>query len=515
MRRRVVAMLLTSACVAWPAAAQARQAHVTGGLVAGLQMDDGSAIYYGLPYAASPADDRRWTPPAAVQPWAGVRDATRVAPACVQEDHGWNQGFLEGAREDCLTLSLRTPDPAGTQRLPVLVYIHGGSNAVAGAGSLADEAIHRDGVVLVKLQYRLGVFGFLGLDALREESAHASSGNYALLDQIAALQWIRDNIATFGGDPGNITLNGNSAGALDALWLTLSPLADGLYHKVIVQAAAPGSPRSARANEAIGDTLLDRLRLPRGPSGLRALRALPAAQVIAAARQLPVAGSVDPSFLWEQMIIDGHVLPRDYANAYQAGAGLDLPTIIGSNRQEMGGDRPAARAPALIASAFDGATPDVLALYGIIDGVVPGDDPLLGSLPMQVVTDAWFRCPASWLSGKMRTRSSQVWHYEFGFGPPGTGKPPEHTSEMPYIHRAPPADASASTWPPIRSYWVNFLRHGDPNGDGLPAWPVVGDDDAYLRFEPAAITVGHALRAPICARMFRDHDAPRSALMPP
>ena len=510
---RFILHAVVPACALSVGTGHAQEADVTGGRVAGLAMPDGSAIYYGIPYAASPAGERRWKPPAPPAPWQGVRDATQVAPACVQEDQGWNRVFLAQAQEDCLTLALRTPNPAGTRKLPVLVYIHGGSNAAAGAGSLAEDAIHRHGVVLVKLQYRLGVFGFMGLGALREEDAHASSGNYALLDQIQGLQWIQDNIAAFGGDPDNVTISGNSAGALDALWLTLSPLAEGLYHKAIIQAAAPGKPRSAQENEAIGDVVLERLALPSGAAGLASLRALPAAQVIAAAKRLPVPAGVDPSFIWEQQIIDGHVLPLAYAEAYAKGAGRDLPVLIGSNRQEMGGERSPHTAPALLASVFGPDAAQAHALYGIT-GEMPVEDPQLGNLPMQILTDTWFRCPVNWLTKKMRENSSRLWRYEFGFGWPGTGKPPEHTSEMPYIYHAAPADAGADTWPPVQRYWVNFVRDGDPNGPDLPPWPAVGSDDAYLAIESSGITIGHALRKPICDLMYQRRDYPGSSLMP-
>lgn len=511
---RVLLQTLLPVCALLPHTGHTQQTNVSGGRVAGLAMTDGSAIYYGIPYAASPAGERRWKPPAPRAPWQGVRDATQVAPACVQEDQGWNRDFLATAQEDCLTLSLRTPGPAGTRKLPVLVYIHGGSNAVAGAGSLAEDAIHRQDLVLVKLQYRLGVFGFMGLEALREEDAHASSGNYALLDQIQALRWIRDNIAAFGGDPDNVTISGNSAGALDALLLTLSPLADGLYHKAIIQAAAPGKPRSAQENEAIGDAVLERLALPRGAAGLAQLRAMPAEQVIAAAKRLPVPAGVDPSFIWEQQIVDGHVLPLAYADAYANGAGRDPPVLIGSNRQEMGGDRSPQTAPALLASVFGPDAAQARALYGITGELPTAADPLLGNLPMQILTDTWFRCPVNWLTRKMRKNSSHIWRYEFGFGLPGTGKPPEHTSEMPYVYHAAPADARPDTWPPVQRYWANFVHNGNPNSPDLPPWPAVGTDEAYLAIEPSGIAIGHALRKPICDLMFQRQDYPGSSLMP-
>ncbi|HEX8403325.1 MAG TPA: carboxylesterase family protein [Duganella sp.] len=499
------------------ACAGAQQVEVAGGKVIGAPMADGSSIFYGIPYAAAPAGDLRWKPPAARAPWSGVLDATKVAPACPQGDTGWNKNFLATMQEDCLTVSIRTPvlaASATTQaRLPVLVYLHGGSNAYAGVGDIAEDALHREGIVVVKLQYRLGAWGFLGLDALRAEDPHRSSGNYALLDQLAALKWIQANIATFGGDAGNVTISGNSAGALDALLLTLSPLSKGLFQKAIVQAAAPGAPRTAQQNEAIGNTLLDRLKLPRGAAGLARLRKLPTAAVDAAAANLPTPEGVDPSFIWEQQIIDGRVLKLPYAEAYAEGAGSDIRVIIGSNSQEMGADRKPDAVPALLAAAFGKQAPKAAALYR--------DDAALGDVPTQLLTDMWFRCPASWLSQRM-ANPARVWRYEFGWGAPGSGKPPEHTSEMDYVYRATPAKALPAHWPPVQRYWANFIRNGDPNGAGLPHWPAVAqgsapatfEQAAYLDITPSGIAARKGPRAAQCKLMYQERDYPQSATVP-
>jgi para-nitrobenzyl esterase len=503
------------------ASASAQQVEVTGGKVVGMPMADGSSIFYGIPYAAAPAGDLRWKPPAKRAPWSGVLDATKLAPACQQGDTGWNKAFLARMQEDCLTVSIRTPAPATTAatkqaRLPVLVYLHGGSNAYAGVADMAEDALHREGIVVVKLQYRLGAWGFLGLDALRDEDPHRSSGNYALLDQLAALKWVQANIASFGGDAGNVTISGNSAGAMDALLLTLSPLSKGLFQKAILQAAAPGAPRTAEQNEAIGNTLLDRLKLPHGAVGLAQLRKLSTATIDAAAANLPTPEGVDPSFIWEQQILDGHVLKLPYAEAYASGAGSDIRVIIGSNSQELGADRKPDAVPALLAAAFGKQATKVkkaAALYR--------DDAVLGSVPTQLITDMWFRCPAGWLAQRM-ANPTRVWRYEFGFGAPGSGKPPEHTSEMDYVYRARPAKALAAEWPPLQRYWANFIRNGDPNGAGVPHWPAVSrvsaavtpEQAAYLDIAPAGIVARKGLRAAQCKLMYQERDYPQSATVP-
>lgn len=487
---------------------------VTGGQVAGLAMPDASTIFYGIPYAAAPDGERRWKPPVARAPWPGVRDASRPASACVQADAGWNQAFMQDSSEDCLTLAIRTPTLDRTARLPVLVYIHGGSNAAAGAGSLEQDALHREGIVLVRIQYRLGAFGFLGLEALRKEDPHGSSANYGLLDQIAALEWVRANIASFGGDPARVTVSGNSAGATDALFLTYSPLAKGLFQRAILQAAAPGAPRSAAHSDAMGNELLKRLGLPAGAAGLAALRGLPAERINAAALNLPVSPGVDPSFIWEQQNLDGHVLPHSYAQAHARGAGRDIAILIGSNTQELGADRKPDTGAALVRAVFGAKAPAAMAWYGIRDGKAPEADPLLGAVPTQLMTDVWFRCPARWLAHRMRDAGARVWRYEFGFGAPGSGKPPEHTSEMDYVYHAPPATLPAASWPPLQRYWANFIRHGDPNGEGLPAWPMVGQADASLLIAPQGIAAVHGARAAICDLMFQGLAHPPSSVIP-
>lgn len=495
-------------------ASMAQQVTVSGGKITGLSMPDGSTIFHGIPYAAAPEGQRRWKPPAPRARWSGVLDGRKQAPACVQADAGWNRALIEGASEDCLTVGIRTPTLDRAARLPVLVYIHGGSNAAGAAGSLEDDALHREGIVLVKIQYRLGAFGFLGLDTLRKEDPHGSSANYGLLDQIAALEWVQTNIAAFGGDPRRVTVSGSSAGATDALFLTYSPLAKGLFQRAIIQSAAPGAPRSAAHSDAMGDALLARLKLPAGAAGLAALRRMPADRIAAAAVDLPVSAGVDPSFTWEQQNLDGHVLPHDYAAAHAGGAGRDIAVIIGSNTQELGADRQPAAGAAMVRATFGAKAAAAMALYGYRDGKAPAADPLLGDVPAQVVTDIWFRCPARWLAHRMRDAGTRVWRYEFGFGAPGSGKPPEHTTEMDYVYHARPATVSAGAWPPVQRYWANFIRDGDPNGAGLPAWPMVAQRDASLLIAPQTIAAVDGARGELCDLVFQGVDHPQSAAVP-
>jgi para-nitrobenzyl esterase len=280
---RIALFAFLVASFALPAGATERV--VTGGTIEGKELPDGSTIFYAVPYAAPPVGELRWKLPQPVAPWSGVRDATRPPTPCIQHNEGWNSKDALGGKEDCLYLSVHAPKHEPTARLPVIFWIHGGSNCAGSGYGYADSAIYRRGVVLVALEYRLGVFGFVGSSELTAESPQHTSGNYAILDQIAALEWVKSNIAGFGGDPGNVTIAGQSAGAFDVGILLLSPLARGLFHKAVMESGTPGlafPPRSLAENEAIGAQLAALIHVPKGADALAALRATPATSLITA-----------------------------------------------------------------------------------------------------------------------------------------------------------------------------------------------------------------------------------------
>ena len=242
---RVVILAGVMGLVAGAAAAQVR---TTAGLIQGTTTDVGTVrVFNGIPYAAPPVGALRWQAPQPVVPWEGVRDAMKAGPACVQGKM-FGDIVLPDQSEDCLTLNIHTPAKAASERLPVMVWIHGGGFQ-AGAGAEPRHngvAFARQGIVLVTLNYRLGVFGFFAHPELTRESGRGASGNYGLLDQVAALRWVRDNIAAFGGDSGNVTIFGESAGAFAVSALMASPLARGLFHKAIGESGAYLPARRAR-----------------------------------------------------------------------------------------------------------------------------------------------------------------------------------------------------------------------------------------------------------------------------
>src|ERR1700722_10915829 len=195
-------------------AASSADVSITGGTLRGLDMPDATTAFYAIPYAAPPVGNLRWKAAQPVVRWKGTRDATQPPPPCIQHDEGWNKADAAAGKEDCLYLSIRAPRHAANDRLPVFFWIHGGSNRAGdGYGYVSTTSMAQHGVILVAVEYRLGVFGFLGLPELTAESPQHASGDYALTDLIAALKWVHTNIAKFGGDPHNVTIGGQSAGS--------------------------------------------------------------------------------------------------------------------------------------------------------------------------------------------------------------------------------------------------------------------------------------------------------------
>lgn len=476
---------------------------VSGGVVRGTGLSDGSTVFYGIPYAAPPTGDLRWKPPQPVVSWSGVRDATHPPSPCIQHDEGWNSRDAQSGREDCLYLSIHAPKHPASARLPVIFWIHGGSNRAGSGYGYADSEIYRRGVVLVALEYRLGIFGFLSLPELTAESPHHTSGNYALLDQIAALEWVKHNIAVFGGDPDNVTIAGQSAGAFDVGMLLLSPPARGLFHKAIME-SGPGlayPTRSLPENEAVGIRLETLMRVPRGTEGLVALRSEPAKALLAPGDQVTSPELLDPLVLWLEAIVDGWVLPSPPLEAFAAGQQAHVPLIIGNNTREVSLDGGPDAVRAMINRVFGTHASDLLAAYGLTKARDSGDDPVLGDLNIRFMTDFVYRCPASEIAQFQYNTGSPVWRYQFGVAAPDARGVVAHNAELKYVFDASPAGATAGTWPPVQEYWVQFAKTGNPDGARLPNWPSVGRVANYVEFTPQGTKLGQHLRGAICRRL--------------
>ncbi|HEY6924353.1 MAG TPA: carboxylesterase family protein [Steroidobacteraceae bacterium] len=496
MIRRSIAILAFIGAAHIAAGATAPEVAVTGGTLRGQDMPDGTALFLGIPYAAPPVGQLRWRPAQPVVPWQGIRDATKPPAPCLQHAEGWNKKDVEISREDCLYLSIRSPQRRAHARFPVLFWIHGGSNrAGSGYGYAQDTTLAEREVVLVAIEYRLGVFGFLGSPELTAESTQHASGNYALTDQIAALKWVQANIAKFGGDPANVTIAGQSAGSADVLLLMASPLTQGLFAKAINESGVPGPSRTAAENEKIGSQLLELLHLPKDSKGLEALRAAPATEVLANSDKLEPPQGTSP--IWMSQIVDGWVETRPMQEIYAQHRQAHVPMIIGNNTREVNPTVGAYEGRDMVRKALGSRAGDLLELYGGADSAP--DDPILGNVGTQFMTDVVFRCPANQVAQQMLSAGVKIWRYEFGFPRTGTIGPVEHSSELNYVFHAVPADATFKTWPPVQQYWANFARTGDPNGPGLPNWPDMGRTLNYISFLPSGPEVNKGLRTAVCS----------------
>jgi carboxylesterase type B len=462
------------------------------GALRGEVTADGRHLFRGIPYAAPPIGPLRWKPPQAVRRWKNARDATRSAPSCPQVDRGWNTQAATFASEDCLYLEVATPELKPSKPMPVMVWIHGGSNYAGGGAGTIQSGLVRKGVVLVSLQYRLGALGFLSHPALTREGGGAS-GNYGLMDQQAALRWVRANIAAFGGDPANVTLFGESAGAMDIGLHLLSPGSRELFAKAIEESGTPGfgtPPRSLAENKRLGTLIAAKAGIAQTAA---ALRALPVADLIAATEAVDVPGLADKSFIWLQAIVDGRVL-TDTPAATLAKGGNPAALIVGSNARELTLHGGVARAGEAIADAF---TPNAAAArkaYGV--DTIPAADPRMGDLGLMLSNDINFRCPVTVVAAARARAGQPVWQYQFDYSAPDA-KPVTHGSEIRYVMAD--SDELEAGAPPMQAYWLAFARTGDPNAAGLPTWKRYDlASKSYLGFVNGGPQPGNDLRENVC-----------------
>ena len=467
------ALLLTAMIVGTAARAGAGPiVAIDGGRIEGERMADERLAFRAVPFAAPPVGALRWRPPAPVKAWQGLRQAAKSAPSCPQLSDGWNKANAAYSAEDCLYLEVATPTLKPDRPMPVFVWIHGGSNKAGGAGGTISSSMVEHGIVLVSIQYRLGALGFMAHPALSAEEPWRGSGNWGLLDQQAALRWVRRNIAAFGGDPGNVTIGGESAGAQDVGLQTLSPLARGLYRRAIEESGTASfgfAPRDLKTSEHYG--VLIAAAAGAKAQTAAALRALPAAAILKAERAVRYPGLYENGTVWLQTTIDGHVVPADPKRLYASGRINPGALIIGTNAREIGffgDDR--GKAVAAIRSAFGANAGKALAAYGLGGSTRPPGDQRQGSVEMQAATDIVFRCPARFVASNRVRAGQPVWQYQFDYQGMST-KPVSHAGELRYVFSAPAEDGLSPDAPPMQAYWLNFIRTGNPNGATLPNWP--------------------------------------------
>jgi para-nitrobenzyl esterase len=473
-------------------AAMAGQVRTESGLVSGIAGGDASVtVFKGLPYAAPPVGELRWRPPAPAVHWQGVRKADQFGPICTQPAAQGVPG--QTISEDCLYLSVWTGAKASGERRPVMVWIHGAGAANAGSHPLYDgEELAKKGIVVVTINYRLGVLGGLSTPELSKESGHNASGNYGLLDDIAALKWVQKNIAAFGGDPRNVTLFGYSYGAGSQHLLSMSPLAKGLFQRMITESHAKYArdpvifqvamsyelPQEA---EEAGLKFAERL----GVHSLKEMRALPWQKLI----ETP-GGSGGH-------IIDGWVVPHNYSDTYALGKQHNVLVIAGFNKDETGASPDTAfeRVNARAGGRGNNNVPQAigrLANYQSFASQRFGAmaDEFLGLYPASTDLEAfranndYIRDNARvslwmWAESWRKAATRPVYLYYWTHAPPGKNHDfsgAYHGSEISYAFNhgnlpdEPWTDEDRRIGDILSSYWANFARNGNPNGPGLPQW---------------------------------------------
>ena len=405
----------------------------TAGLVRGAARSAGGAQFTGIPYAEPPVGPLRWRAPVAKKPWSGIRDAKSFGASCTQPvlSGGWNRYDADHGQEDCLYLNVNTPTWPVAKPLPVMFWLHGGANnGGSGSGSLYnDGTLSGHGVLLVTINYRLGVFGFLAHPALSSEGPHRASGNYGLMDQILALEWVRDNIARFGGDPNNITVFGQSAGANDIGILMTSPLARGLFQKAIAQSGSPFFPTLLPLAEAErqGEEIAAVLNVPQAAAGIAAMREMPARDLLA---KLGSLASQWPNGIRPD--VDGWVIPRSPLEVFASGQQAAVPLLLGTTTREFGSSTSADALRKQITDAAGDLAAQALALYGLAADGQGITDPLYGRASDQWAADSMYRCPAD-AEALWQTEAHQpVFQYEFDYALPGQ-EAAIHSAELPYV----------------------------------------------------------------------------------
>ena len=478
MLKRIAALVaVVGLCLAaWPASAAVPEPIATsGGLLSGVPGADRSVrVFKGIPFAAPPVGDLRWRPPQPPARWTGVRTADRFSDNCMQRradgaafpPYGGDRSATTMS-EDCLYLNVYTTAASASAKQPVMVWIHGGSWTSGSGPIYQGEDLAKKGVVYVSLNYRLGVFGFLAHPELTEESPRHVSGNYALLDQIAALQWVQANIAAFGGDPSRVTIFGESAGSWSVHNLVGSPLARGLFHRAIGES---GGRFAITTTLAQAEQSGLKLAKDAGAATLADLRAMPAATL----NQVTGFPSVSNA--------DGYVLPATMWDIFNAGQQNDVPVLIGSNADEGTIFAPASTTAASFreraARRFGAQAEAYLALYPFST-----DDEARRAQANSMRDETFGWEMRTWARFQARTGRSKVYLYYFSRVPPLQNRAwlgSQHGAEIPFALNWP--NGTHSTVVPwtaadralaeqVSQYWVNFATTGDPNGAGLPAWP--------------------------------------------
>jgi para-nitrobenzyl esterase len=499
MKRTIYLAALASAVLALaagcgPAAATTPlgETTVAQGKVKGI-VEGGIATYWAIPFAEAPVGELRWKAPVPKAPWTGVRECLEPAGMPPQQTRSWPGAPAPKVTEDCLYLNIQTPAKSVKDKLPVLVWIHGGGFITGDANSNNGIRFAEQGIVYVSLSYRTGALGFLALPELTAENPRHISGNYGLLDMVEGLKWVKENIAAFGGDPAKVTIMGESAGAIAVSMLCASPLAKGLFRGAISESGGSFCPvdavrvdnngiRDVKGSEDYGLAWMKRI----GVSSLSELRETAWEKLVSDEQSGGVGG------FWPT--VDGYVLPDDQYKMYEAGNYNDVNVLIGTNSDEGSMFvRPTqlAKYQADIKAEYGPFADRMLQLYP-----ASSDEETFAALS-DIFRETAFSWPTwAWATLQQKTGKGKVYLYYFdqfnenggmfggrpGRKPRGAG----HASELPYVFGQswgrPFEGADKTVSDAMNTYWANFVKTGDPNGEGLADWPVYKDGTASVMF---------------------------------
>nr|AHF25048.1 carboxylesterase type b [uncultured bacterium Contig1514] len=469
------------------------EAKVKQGKVQGYR-DRGLGTFMGIPFAEAPVGDLRWKAPVPKKTWTGVFDATKPGPIPPQRARSFPGGPAANIGENCLYVNIQTPAVKKNEKLPVLVWIHGGGFIDGDANQNDGVNFAKQGIVYVSLSYRTGALGFLALPELSAENERGISGNYGLLDMVEGLKWVKENIAQFGGDPAKVTIMGESAGAIAVSMLCASPLAKGLFRGAISESGGNFCPvdsvrfdnngiRDVPGAEAFGVEFMHRM----GAHSLAEMRAMDWNKWVDDAPSTGVGG------FWPT--VDGYVLPDDQYKMYEAGNYNDVNVLIGTNSDEGAMfSRPTelAKYQEDIKAEYGPFADRMLALYP-----ATSDEETFGALS-DIFRETAFAWPTwAWAKLQQKTGKGQVYLYYFdqfnengggmfGGGPGRKPRGANHASEMSYVFASswgrPFQGGDKAVSDAMHNYWVNFVKTGNPNGEGLDNWPVYKDGEKTVMF---------------------------------
>ncbi len=443
--------------------------NTNNGAIKGIKLDDNSLVFRSIPFAKPPINELRFNAPKPMDNWQDIKDGTKSASGCTQLDYGWNKAIAEKSSEDCLYLELRTHDV--TNKKPIMVFLHGGANrAGSGDGIVWSKLAENKDIVLVSVQYRLGAIGYLSHKELSKEQGQ--SGNYGLMDVVAALKWLNENANNFGGDKNNITVFGHSAGAQNTGLLLSIPSANGLFHKLILQSGTPQfgyRARSLQESEKMGAELIEKAR-KNGANGtdIEILRSLPAKELLSIGDSTN-APLNDKGFIWDQMTIDGKVLPKSPKDILLDGQSAKVPIILGVSSKEFGLYGSDDAFSETINTRF-GKNKDAALKYYTKQNITRGTN------SENLAGDLMFRCPVDFISQNHTKSGNNVFLYHLETD---INNNVHHGSEWPYVFGK---SENQNYFPPLSEYWVNFAKTNNPNSKNLFKWKPFANGKNYIAF---------------------------------